>query len=68
MELEKLEIAQLGAHLPRERPAVAGRHQRIGGDGVELAHTAGREHDIGRRNFLISEPARATTPVTVWPS
>ena len=50
MELQELEVAQLRAHLVRKRPAVAGGAKRVGGDGVDLSHSAGREHDGARRN------------------
>ena len=50
MELQELEVAQLGPHLVRERPAVAGGAERIRRDGVQLADTAGGEHHRTRRD------------------
>ena len=49
MELEELDIAQRRAHPVREGPAVARRHDRIRGDGVELTHAARRQDDRRRR-------------------
>ena len=51
MELQKFEVSQLGAYLPCEGPAVAGRHQRVGRYGIELADTAGREDHVRGGNF-----------------
>jgi hypothetical protein len=45
MKLEELEIAELRTGPVRNRPAVGGRHFRVGGDGVELADAArGQDH------------------------
>ena len=45
MELQELDVAQLGAHVVRQRPAIARRHERIGREGVELSHAARRQND-----------------------
>ena len=69
MELEKLDVPELGADLPGQRPAVAGGHRGIGGDGVELADAAGGEHHVGGVDFARdSVRARAITPITRRPS
>ena len=58
MELEELDVPELGAGAVGERPAVRRGDPRIGGDRVELSHTAGGQHDRGRRDG----PARAVRP------
>ena len=60
MELEELEVPQLGAHLVRQGPAVARGRERVGGDGVELSHAAGGEDDgwTGQRQRLSTGPDR----------
>ena len=48
VELQKLDVAKLGAGPVCQRPAVGGRHPRIGGDGVQLADAARGEHHGAR--------------------
>ena len=50
VELEELEVAELGAGPVRQRPAVGGGHLGVGGDRVQLAHAAGGQHDGAGRN------------------
>ena len=66
MELEELEVAEPGARPVGQRPAVGGGHLRVGGDRVELAHAAGREHDRRRAGSAQLSPPRgsAITPAT----
>ena len=58
MELEELDVAELGADAVGQGPPVGGGDPRIGGDRVELAHAAGRKHDRGGRNGVGRAPAR----------
>jgi hypothetical protein len=49
MELEKLDITQLGPNLMREGPAVGCGHPRVGGDRVQLADSTGCQDHGGSR-------------------
>ncbi|CAM5356440.1 hypothetical protein STANM309S_03463 [Streptomyces tanashiensis] len=48
MELDELQVGDLGPGAQRQRDAVAGGHARIGGGGEDLAHAAGGQDHRGR--------------------
>ena len=62
MELDELEVGQVGAGPVRHRHAVARRDIRIGGIGVDLPAAPGRDHDpvrqagAARERFPLQDP------------
>ena len=70
MELQELDVAELGAGAVGQGPAVGGGHPRIGRDRVELAHAAGRKHDRRGANDeraaarAVSEERRTPLPAS----